>query len=146
MLQHHALHVQHGDHDEGEGQHALLVPAATQHGALLRGLPDGRQEGPRWGSHASLARLPGVQHVHSCQLNFGYEDHGDDGGGGRGGVAGRGGRGGVAGRGGGVAGRGGGVAGRGGGVAGRGGGVVAGRGGGVVAGRVAGGGGGGGGD
>lgn len=48
-LQHDALHVQHGDHDEGEGEHSLLVPAAPQHDHLHRGLPhgQGRAQG-RW--------------------------------------------------------------------------------------------------
>lgn len=46
-LQHHALHLQHGDHDEGEGQHPLLLPAAPRHDALHRGLPhgEGRAQG-----------------------------------------------------------------------------------------------------
>ena len=31
LLQHNALHIQHGHDAEGEGQHPLLVPTPTQH-------------------------------------------------------------------------------------------------------------------
>ncbi len=34
VFQHDALHIQHGDHDEGEGQHALLLPSTARHGAV----------------------------------------------------------------------------------------------------------------
>ena len=31
VLQHDAVHVQHADHAQGEGQHALLVPHEARH-------------------------------------------------------------------------------------------------------------------
>ena len=31
VLQHNALHIQHGDNDEREGEHTLLIPSALGH-------------------------------------------------------------------------------------------------------------------
>ena len=47
QFQHHEIHLQHGDHDEGEGQHPLLLPAAPRHDALHRGLPHGQRRAQR---------------------------------------------------------------------------------------------------
>ena len=43
-LQHDALQLQHGHHDEGEGQHALQLPFPLGHDALHGADPDTKQE------------------------------------------------------------------------------------------------------
>ncbi len=34
VLQHDAVHIQHGDDDEGESQHPFLIPDETEHGSV----------------------------------------------------------------------------------------------------------------
>ena len=48
MLQHDALCIQHGDHDEGEGKHTLFLPTATQYGSVHWRFSDGRPTRSRY--------------------------------------------------------------------------------------------------
>ena len=45
LLQHDALYVQHGDDDEGEGQHALLIPTSPRH-VVIHGEESHTQRAP----------------------------------------------------------------------------------------------------
>ena len=48
MLQHDALCIQHGDHDEGESKHTLFLPTATQYGSVHWRFSDGRPTRSRY--------------------------------------------------------------------------------------------------
>ena len=46
VFQYDALHIQHGDNDEGEDQHALLLPTPSRHGSLHGEEPDPQRQTP----------------------------------------------------------------------------------------------------
>lgn len=66
-LQHHEVHLQHGDHDEGEGEHSLLLPPAPRHDAVHGGLPHGQSRAQR--GFVSATEHPAVVLLKKC---FGF--------------------------------------------------------------------------
>ena len=67
VLQHDAVHIQHGDNDEGEDQHPLLLPPSFRHGSLHGEESHPQRPTPGWvlGVGSSAVLHLGMTNLHS---------------------------------------------------------------------------------